>query len=196
MGPNEPPVQETASSASSAPTRSRACPHDGDHREERLRSLRDALRAVRQGDFSVRLPTDRVEDGVLGEVWLSFNALVEQNAALVRELDRVALVVGIEGAITARATLGPVAGAWGRAVDSMNTILESVAWPTVETTRILSAIAAGDLSQTMADHRDGGPRRLHSDHVRAWRECSPEPRGLSGVVRGPGTRRDRARIVP
>jgi hypothetical protein len=29
-----------------------------ERRDERLRSLRDALRAMRQGDFAVRLPTD------------------------------------------------------------------------------------------------------------------------------------------
>src|SRR4051812_41359238 len=65
--------------------------------EERLRSLRDALRAARQGDFSVRLPTNGTGDGVLGEVALAFNALVEENEALVEELDRVSRVVGMEG---------------------------------------------------------------------------------------------------
>src|SRR5438132_13178809 len=50
-------------------------------REDRLRSLRDALRAARQGDLSVRLPAGDGQDGVLEEVVLAFNALVETNAA-------------------------------------------------------------------------------------------------------------------
>jgi hypothetical protein len=39
-----------------------------EHLEERLHALRDALRAAKQGDFSVRLPTDGAADGVMGEV--------------------------------------------------------------------------------------------------------------------------------
>ena len=45
-----------------------------EHRDERLRALRDALRAAKLGDFSVRLPTDGAAEGVMGEVALAFNA--------------------------------------------------------------------------------------------------------------------------
>jgi HAMP domain-containing protein/signal transduction histidine kinase/CheY-like chemotaxis protein len=127
--------------------------------EERLRSLRDALRAAKQGDFSVRLPADGVDDGMFGEVVLAFNSLIEENDALVHELDRVALVVGHEGRISERATLGPVGGSWAIAIDAVNSLVESVAVPTLETTRILGAVAAGDLSQTMSLHLDGQPFR-------------------------------------
>ena len=35
-----------------------------DHHDERLLALRDALRAAKQGDFSVRMPTDGAAEGL------------------------------------------------------------------------------------------------------------------------------------
>src|SRR5262249_61398325 len=89
------------------------------------------------------------------EVALAFSALVEENEALVHELDRVALLVGRDGQIRERASLGPVGGSWAIAIDSVNSLIENVAVPTLETTRVLGAVAAGDLSQTMSVHLDG-----------------------------------------
>ncbi len=125
--------------------------------EERLRSLRDALRVVKQGDFSVRLPTDGVDEDLLGEVVQAFNVLVAQQEACANEIGRVAERVGDHGAITERASIGPTSGAWTTTIDSVNALVASVAWPTIETTRILGAVAAGDLSQTMSLHLDGKP---------------------------------------
>jgi signal transduction histidine kinase/HAMP domain-containing protein/CheY-like chemotaxis protein len=127
--------------------------------EERLRSLRDALRMARQGDLSIRLPTDGASDAPFGEVALAFNSLIEENAALVGELDRVCRTVGLEGEISERASLGPVSGAWAAAVASLNTLIESMAYPTTEATRVLGLVANGDLSREMREHVDGHPLR-------------------------------------
>ncbi|MDF2694882.1 MAG: putative SigmaB asociated two-component system sensor protein, partial [Labilithrix sp.] len=121
--------------------------------EEGLRSVRDALRAVGSGDFSVRLPTDG--NDVLAEVALAFNALVERNATLVNELDRVATSVGQRGEVGDRASLGPTSGAWASAVESVNGLIESMAFPTLEATRVMDRIAAGDLSCEMPSRLDG-----------------------------------------
>ena len=75
-----------------------------EHFEERLNALRDALRAAQQGDFSVRLATDGTSDGVMGEIALAFNALIDRNDALVAELRRVDRSVGSEGKTADRAT--------------------------------------------------------------------------------------------
>jgi HAMP domain-containing protein/signal transduction histidine kinase/CheY-like chemotaxis protein len=125
--------------------------------EDRLRSLRDALRAARQGDFTVRIPTDGAEGGVIGEVNQAFNALVEENEKLVRELDRVDRTVGIEGKTTDRASLGPVSGSWASALASVNSIIEKTAWPITEVTRVLGSVASGDLSRDMPLYMNGQP---------------------------------------
>jgi len=156
-GPQEPP--ETSGQPRK---RARRGDDGGDHArtDERLRSLRDALRAVRQGDLSVRLPTTTDggdHDDLLAEVAIAFNAAAEQNEALVRELDRVAKSVGLEGRLSGRASLGPATGAWAAAVGSVNSLIESVAFPTTEATRILGLVADGDLSRDMPLHLDGRP---------------------------------------
>jgi HAMP domain-containing protein/signal transduction histidine kinase/ActR/RegA family two-component response regulator len=126
------------------------------HGDERLYALRDALRAARQGDFSVRLLTDGVADGVMGEVALAFNALIQENDALVSELRRVNRSVGFEGKTTERASLAAV-GSWAVAVDSVNSIIEKMAWPVTEATSVLGLVADGDLSRDMSLHINGTP---------------------------------------
>jgi HAMP domain-containing protein/signal transduction histidine kinase/CheY-like chemotaxis protein len=133
----------------------------GDHLEERLRSMRDALRAARQGDFSVRLPIDGADEGVMGEVAHTFNLLLEENEALVRELARVDRVVGDEGRTSERATLDLATGSWAIAVASINSLIEKMAWPVTEATSVLGLVAEGDLSRDMSLHMDGAP--LHGD---------------------------------
>ena len=104
------------------------------HRDERLYALRDALRAAKQGDFSVRLPADGAGEAVMGEVALAFNALIEQNEALVNELRRVVRNVGSDGNTSERASL-PAGGSWAVAIDSVNSLVEKMAWPISETDR-------------------------------------------------------------
>src|SRR5262245_10524095 len=108
------------------PTRTRHRYPGGEQLETRLVSLRDALRAARQGDFSIRLPTDGAE-GTMGEVVYAFNALIEENAALVRELDRTYAGVVIEGRTGERAALPGAPGAWALAISTINGLVEKMA---------------------------------------------------------------------
>src|SRR5467141_2255026 len=68
------------------------------------------LKAVRKGDFSARLPEDWT--GIAGKVADTFNEVVEMNERLAVELARVSVVVGRNGKIDERASLGPVSGSW------------------------------------------------------------------------------------
>src|SRR5262245_25131440 len=115
MDPMEhPPVMHETEAAQhpALATHKRLRRRDGhaEYLEERLRSVRDALRAATQGNFSVRLPIDGGEEGMMGEVSIAFNVLLEQNAALAREVDRVSASVSREGNLEERVTLGPVSG--------------------------------------------------------------------------------------
>src|SRR5919197_329131 len=122
---------------------------------ERLRSLVDALRAARQGDFSVRLPAYATDEGILTEVALAFNSLIEENERLVYEIDRVCRAVALEGELTAQASLGPVSGSWAAAIESLNILISSTACTTTEATRILRLVADGELSRDMPLHVGG-----------------------------------------
>src|ERR1700722_7401835 len=60
-----------------------------------VRALLRALQAVRDGDFSVRLPTDMT--GVAGKVADTFNQIVLSNQQMALELERAGQTVGKEG---------------------------------------------------------------------------------------------------
>ncbi len=68
----------------------------------RLGLLLEALRAFKQGDFSVRLPTRR--NGVMGEIAETFNDVVGLNESMANEIVRVSRIVGEEGQMTERAS--------------------------------------------------------------------------------------------
>ena len=59
------------------------------------RDLLRALQAVRDGDFSVRLPGDQL--GIAGKIADTFNEIVSSNQLLCRELERSGQIVGREG---------------------------------------------------------------------------------------------------
>ncbi len=107
-----------------------------------------ALKAVRKGDFSVRLPENWT--GLSGKVADTFNEVVEMNERLALELARVSIAVGHHGKIEERATLGPVAGSWADTVTAVNTLVGNLVQPTSEAARVIGAVAKGDLSQTMS----------------------------------------------
>ena len=112
------------------------------------KELLGALRSLQRGDFSVRLPVDW--KGADSKIADAFNAVVTLNQKMSKELLRISRVVGKEGRISERATLGDVGGAWEGWVESINTLIGDLVWPTSETARVIGAVANGDLSQSMA----------------------------------------------
>jgi len=113
----------------------------------RLGLLLEALRTVKNGDFSVRLPTEK--NGIMAEIAVAFNDVVSLNESITNEVARVSGVVGEEGQMTERALLEGVSGSWASQVDSINTLINSLAQPTAEVARVITAVAEGDLSQKM-----------------------------------------------
>jgi len=117
--------------------------------------LLSALTALKRGDFTVRMPLHWT--GLAGKVADTFNEVVELNQRMARELDRLSRVVGKEGRISQRASLGDVSGSWADAINSVNDLISDLIHPTSETARVIGAVAQGDLSQTMALEIDGRP---------------------------------------
>src|SRR5436190_23568311 len=89
--------------------------------------LLTALRALKKGDFSVRLPTDRT--GVDGSIAEVLNEVAELLETSTREYARIGTVVGKEGRITQRATLGGATGSWASSIDSINTLIGNLVQP-------------------------------------------------------------------
>src|ERR1700680_2041746 len=114
-----------------------------------------ALSALKRGDASVRLPLDW--PGALGRVADVFNDVVDRNQRMAQELDRLSRVVGSEGKLAQRGSLGDVTGFWRDSIDAVNQLIDDLVHPTSETARVIGAVAQGDLSQTMALDVDGQP---------------------------------------
>jgi HAMP domain-containing protein/signal transduction histidine kinase/CheY-like chemotaxis protein len=117
--------------------------------------LLSALMAFKRGDFSARLPEDWT--GVSGKIADTFNAVIEANERLTRELERIVRVVGKEGRIKQRASLSDVSESWGDAIGCINVLIGDLVQPTSEMARVIGAVAKGDLSQTMATEIEGRP---------------------------------------
>jgi len=120
-----------------------------------LQDLLNALQAMRVGDFSVRMPGNQV--GLLGKVADNFNEIVAANERMAQQLERVGHVVGREGKTRQRVKFGWSHGAWGEMENSVNTLIDDLLWPTTEVTRAVSAVAQGDLLQTVRLEVDGRP---------------------------------------
>ena len=114
-----------------------------------------ALQAMRGGDFSVRMAVDGT--GIEGKIADIFNEIVTTNYRMAKELERVGQVVGREGKIKHRVTLGVPHGSWGEMEGSINTLIDDLLWPTTEVTRTVAAVARGDLQQTVRLDVDGQP---------------------------------------
>ena len=128
-----------------------------------LRGLLLALQAMRAGDFTVRMPSDYV--GLPGKIADLFNEIASCNGRMAQELERVGQVVGREGKTRTRVRFG-LTGAPGADMEgSVNTLIDDLLWPTTEVTRAITAVAQGDLLQTVPLDVDG--RALEGEFLRS-----------------------------
>ena len=120
-------------------------------------ALVEVLQAVKQGDFGVRL--DFRKDGILGRTSELLNDIICMNEHMTLELVRVGTVVGQEGRMHERASVGSAGGAWANGMSSVNQLIADLVAPTNEVARVITAVARGDLSQKMVLEIEGRPVR-------------------------------------
>ncbi|HEX9501280.1 MAG TPA: HAMP domain-containing protein, partial [Thermoanaerobaculia bacterium] len=121
------------------------------------RLLLRALTAVKKGDFTARMPVEFT--GTAGKISDLLNEIVEMNERTTTEIVRVADVVGKEGKLNQRAHIPSAVGSWNVVCESVNTLIGDLVQPTNEISRVIGAVAKGDLSRTMATEFDGRPLR-------------------------------------
>ncbi|WP_241911206.1 HAMP domain-containing protein [Streptomyces sp. DH-12] len=127
-----------------------------------MNRLLGALVAMRDGNFRKRLTV--TGDGVMAEIAAVFNEVADRNLHLTGELARVRRMVGREGKLTERLETGPSEGSWAAAIDHSNALVDDLVRPVSEVSRVLSAVAEGDLSprmelRTQAPEGTGHPLR-------------------------------------
>src|SRR5438128_2268237 len=112
------------------------------------------LEAAERGDFSARMPLDW--SGSAGKVAAAINSIIEANERLEREIRRLTRQVSKEGQVR-RPASRRARGAWTTTLDAVNDLAQDLARPNTEIARVISAVANGDLSQTMPLEIDGRP---------------------------------------
>ena len=199
--PPVPTSRERAKANRKATARTRSGNGSSPLTEAQLERLLTALEAARDGDFSVRLRAE----GAMTEIAAAFNALVERNQQVTRELVRVGRVVGREGRINQRANVAGAPGSWSEKIGAVNELIDNLARPTIEVARVIDAVADGDLTQRIQLEIDGQPvrgefRRIGTtvngmvDQLLELRRGSDarRPRGRhGGEARRPGARQGR-----
>jgi hypothetical protein len=120
-----------------------------------MRILLQAMQAMRNGDFSVRLPNDL--DGLSGKVADVFNEIVSANERMAQQLEFVGQAVGRQGRTRQRLKLGVPGGAWSGMETSVNSLIDDLLWLNNAVTRSIAAVARGDLMQTVPLEADGRP---------------------------------------
>ncbi|HVL00952.1 MAG TPA: HAMP domain-containing protein, partial [Dongiaceae bacterium] len=131
--------------------------------DARSRALLAALVAFRDGDFSVRLPTDW--EGTDGRIADAFNQALAHEDRISREVSRLSVAVGKDGRLLQRMTVPGAIGGWATKVASLNTLLDDLVRPTTEVARTIGAVAKGDLGQSMELEVDG--RALKGEFLRS-----------------------------
>src|SRR3984885_3524431 len=121
-----------------------------------LGELAEALRRVRRGDLKVRLPR---RSGAAGEVADAFNEVVSLQERQNLDVRRISRTVGRAGRLPGRLDDEGLDGAWADSVRSVNSLIDDLGRPTTEISRVIVAVAEGDLSQHMALEMDGRPLR-------------------------------------
>src|SRR5947207_6860816 len=107
------------------------------------RQLLTALRALKKGDFKVRLPDDQT--GLPGAIAEAFNEVVALMEDSTEDLERISKAVGKEGRITQRMALPTATGGWAKRTEAVNSLITDLVQPTVEVARVIGAVARGDL---------------------------------------------------
>ena len=127
-----------------------ALPKSGTGSEEdfNTRELLQVLDKVRNGNFSVRMPADRI--GISGKVCDTLNEIISLNEMLVQELSIARNTIGRQGRLGHRLELPRSArGSWHAGIESINSLISDLVHPTIEIAHVISSVAKGNLSQEM-----------------------------------------------
>ncbi|HEY3869276.1 MAG TPA: HAMP domain-containing protein [Actinocrinis sp.] len=128
-----------------------------------LQPLLTALFRLRDGNFNARL--DVAPESPLVAIASVFNQIVDRNQHMADELARVRREVTRHGRLDERMAASPGNGKWATNIEAANALIDALVGPITSATRVLDAVATGDLSQRIVPEEEvltarGGLRQL------------------------------------
>ncbi|MER6080009.1 HAMP domain-containing protein [Streptomyces sp. NPDC001833] len=133
-------------------------------RASALRPLLAAMTAARDGDFT-KVPETGTDgstgEGIVAELTAVFNQIMDRGIHFNTEVRRVKRELVRHGRLDERLSASPGQGAWTSRVNDVNQVLDALVAPAANATRVLDAVAGGDLTQRVDLH--DGSRQLRGD---------------------------------
>ncbi|WP_223455512.1 HAMP domain-containing protein [Pseudomonas sp. GL-RE-19] len=118
-----------------------------------MKTLLTALKALRNGDFTTRMPEDWT--GMPGKIADTLNEIIDMAADTATEFERVARLIGKQGKVDERIELPMMKGSWQKIVNSSNALTSDLISPMSEMIRVIGSVAEGNLSQQVPPVLDG-----------------------------------------
>ncbi|MEU1100385.1 HAMP domain-containing protein [Streptomyces tibetensis] len=137
---------------------------DGQIRASDLRPLLAAMTAARDGDFT-KVPESG--HGMVAELTAVHNQIMDRSVHFTFEVQRVRRELVRHGRLDERLSASPGQGLWTSRVNDVNQLLDALVAPAANATRVLDAVAGGDLTQRVDLH--DGTRQLRGDLRRLGR---------------------------
>lgn len=113
--------------------------------ERQLRDLLQAIEAVRRGDLTKRLRSEKYD--IFGEIADSYNGMMENLNTFTSEVSRVAREVGTEGKLGGQAAVTGIGGSWKELTDNVNAMAANLTGQVRNISQVATAVANGDLTQ-------------------------------------------------
>jgi len=123
-----------------------------------VRNIAKVGTAIASGDLTQKITVEA--QGEILQLKDTLNRMVDNLNRLAGEVSRVAQVAGVEGKLTERAKVEGVAGSWKNIVDTLNSLIDSIATPVQEVIRLAIALSKGDISQRVAIETRGDIKTL------------------------------------
>ncbi|MFJ8936015.1 HAMP domain-containing protein [Streptomyces sp. NPDC102365] len=123
------------------------------------------MTSARDGDFS-KVPETTGHD-IVAELGMVFNQILDRSAHFNTEALRVRREIVRHGRLDERLAASPGQGHWTTRVNAVNQLLDALVAPAANATRVLDAVAGGDLTQRVDLH--DGNRQLRGDLRRLGR---------------------------
>src|SRR5207245_3894390 len=112
-----------------------------------VRNIAKVTTAVADGDLSKKITVD--VKGEILELKNTINVMVDQLNSFASEVTRVAREVGTEGKLGGQADVPGVAGVWKNLTDNVNFMARNLTTQVRGISRVVTAVANGDLSQKL-----------------------------------------------
>jgi signal transduction histidine kinase/CheY-like chemotaxis protein/HAMP domain-containing protein len=136
-----------------------------------VRNIAQVTTAVAQGDLTKKIDVDA--RGEILELKTTINTMVDQLSSFAAEVTRVAREVGREGRLGGQAEVEGVSGTWKRLTENVNELAGNLTRQVRAISEVTSAVAAGDMTQTISVQAEGEVAELKDSinaMVRSLRE--------------------------